>query len=194
MSDVSGPRIIVLTAPSGSGKTSVARRLVEAVPGLWFSVSATTRTPRPLEKDGVDYHFLTQEEFETARQKGEFLEFEEVYPDCLYGTLVSEVEKSSVEAPVVLDVDVKGSSNVKRLYGDRALILFIRPPSIEILEERLRARKTESEETLQRRLKRARMELSFKGRFDATIVNEDLDTAVDEAVRRVRDFLGKPND
>ena len=157
-------------------------------------MSATTRTPRPLEKDGVDYHFLTQEEFETARQKGEFLEFEEVYPDCFYGTLVSEVEKSSVEAPVVLDVDVKGSSNVKRLYGDRALILFIRPPSIEILEERLRARKTESEETLQRRLKRARMELSFKGRFDATIVNEDLDTAVDEAVRRVRYFLGKPND
>lgn len=193
MSNSIDPRIIVLTAPSGSGKTSVARRLLETLPRLRFSVSATTRPARPEEKEGVHYHFMSAEAFEEARAAGQFLEYEEVYPGCLYGTLVSEVEQSSLEHPVVLDIDVKGAVNVKRLFGDRAFVIFIRPPSITELEKRLRRRKTESDEALRQRLFRAKMELSFEDRFDATVVNDVLETAVDETVRFVNGFLDDSN-
>lgn len=189
----SGQRIIVLTAPSGSGKTSVARRLLESLPELRFSVSATTRPARPTEEDGVDYHFMTAEAFEEARLAGQLLEYQEVYPGCLYGTLVGEVERSSAKRPVVLDIDVKGAANVKRQFGDRAFVIFIRPPSIVELEKRLRRRKTESDEALRQRLLRAKMELSFEDRFDATVVNDTLETAVEETVRLVRGFLDDSN-
>src|SRR5690606_1858460 len=135
-------KLIVLTAPSGAGKTTLARRVMEAVPGLRFSISATTRPPRPDERHGVDYFFLSREEFEAQREAGAFVEFEEVYPGRFYGTLRAELERLATSTAVVLDIDVKGALNVKRLYGDGALTVFIEPPSLGALAERLHARGT----------------------------------------------------
>jgi guanylate kinase len=181
--------IVVLTAPSGSGKTTIARRVLEAVPEMRFSVSATTRPPRPNERDGIDYHFMSVDEFRRRVRKGDLLEYEEVYPDRFYGTLRSEVETATPEKPVMLDVDVKGALSVKRIFGDRALVIFIRPPSIESLEERLRLRGTESAETLRQRLDRATVELGYEKEFDAVVVNDDVEKAVSETLRIVRSFL-----
>jgi len=181
--------IVVLTAPSGSGKTTIARRVLEAVPEMRFSVSATTRPPRPNERDGIDYHFMSVDEFRRRVRKGDLLEYEEVYPDRFYGTLRSEVETATPEKPVMLDVDVKGALSVKRIFGDRALVIFIRPPSIEALEERLRLRGTESAETLRQRLDRATVELGYEKEFDAVVVNDDVEKAVSETLRIVRSFL-----
>jgi guanylate kinase len=187
----SDPRIIVLTAPSGSGKTTIAHALMLALPELRFSVSATTRPPRPGEKEGVHYHFLSETEFEEARRDGRLIEYEEVYPGCWYGTLASEVERSSAADPVLLDIDVIGATNVKRIFGDHALVLFISPPSISILESRLRARRTESEEAFRVRLERTKMELTYEDRFDVKIVNDVLEDAVREGIRVVCQFLGR---
>lgn len=191
MSDLNTRRgsIVVLTAPSGSGKTTIARRVLEAVPEMRFSVSATTRPPRPNERDGIDYHFMSVDEFRRRVRKGDLLEYEEVYPDRFYGTLRSEVETATPEKPVMLDVDVKGALSVKRIFGDRALVIFIRPPSIESLEERLRLRGTESAETLRQRLDRATVELGYEKEFDAVVVNDDVEKAVSETLRIVRSFL-----
>lgn len=191
MSDLNTRRgsIVVLTAPSGSGKTTIARRVLEAVPEMRFSVSATTRPPRPNERDGIDYHFMSVDEFRRRVRKGDLLEYEEVYPDRFYGTLRSEVETATPEKPVMLDVDVKGALSVKRMFGDRALVIFIRPPSIESLEERLRLRGTESAETLRQRLDRATVELGYEKEFDAVVVNDDVEKAVSETLRIVRSFL-----
>lgn len=183
------PCIVVVTAPSGSGKTTLARRLMEAEPSIRFSVSATTRPPRDGEQDGVHYHFLSQTDFRAAIARGELLEYEEVYPDRFYGTLRHEVDRSSADHPVLLDIDVQGAERVKALYGDRALTVFIRPPSVEELERRLRSRGTESEDSLAVRLQRVRHELTFADRFDAIVVNDDLDTAAGALVDRVRTFL-----
>ena len=185
-------KLLVLTAPSGAGKTTIARRLMAAVPGLRFSVSATTRDPRPAEAHGVDYFFLSPKEFLHRLSEGDFVEHEEVYPGRFYGTLREEVERTArgpgVRA-VVLDVDVKGALNVKRLYGGQALTLFVEPPSLAALADRLHARGTEDEERIAVRLERAKMELGYAREFDATVVNDDLEAAVAETVGRVRAFL-----
>lgn len=186
------PSIIVLTAPSGAGKTTIARRVMEAVPELRFSVSATTRPPRRHEKDGVDYYFLSEEEFRRRIEEGDLVEYEEVYPGRFYGTLRSEIDRVAATHPVLLDVDVKGAAAIKRLYGDEALTIFIAPPSTEVLAERLRQRATENEASLQQRLTRADMELKKAREFDAVVVNDDLDEAVAETLDRITRFLDRP--
>lgn len=183
--------IIVLTAPSGAGKTTIARRVMQAMPELRFSVSATTRAPRPAETDGVDYHFLSEEEFRTFIEAGKLLEYEEVYPGRLYGTLRAEVEGQAQEQPVLLDVDVKGALNVKRIYDDDALLVFIAPPSLDALKRRLRARGTESVDSLRARLGRAEMEMTAQDRCDVIVVNDDLDRAVQETLQAIRRFLNR---
>ena len=190
-------KLLVLTAPSGAGKTTIARRLMDEVPGLRFSVSATTRPARPGEEDDVHYHFLTLGEFSERLEAGEFLEHEEVYPGRFYGTLRPELEALAAQADVravVLDIDVKGAVNVKRLYGDAALTLFVRPPSLAALAARLRARGTETPDRVAERLERAKMEVSMAPEFDAVVVNDDLDTAVAETVALVRAFLDAPGE
>ncbi len=185
-------KLLVLTAPSGAGKTTIARRLMDEVDGLRFSVSATTRDPRPAEENGVHYFFLSPDAFQARLDAGDFLEHEEVYPGRFYGTLRQEVERLALAEDVravVLDIDVKGALNVKRLYGDRALTLFIAPPTLAALATRLHARGTESEAQVAVRLERAQMEMDYAGEFDAVVVNDDLDGAVAETVARTRAFL-----
>ncbi|HEX7071630.1 MAG TPA: guanylate kinase [Rhodothermales bacterium] len=182
-------RIIALTAPSGAGKTTIAKRVLAEIPEMQFSVSATTRSPRPHERDGVDYHFVTVERFRDMIESGELVEFEEVYPGRYYGTLRSEIETKTANGPVLLDVDVRGAANVERLYGDDALTVFIRPPSLEDLATRLRERKTESEESIHVRLQRAEMELAQSSVFDAVVVNDRLEDAVAETLQLIRSFL-----
>lgn len=159
-----------------------------------FSISATTREPRKNEVDGVHYHFLTQARFDQEQAAGRLVEYEEVYPGCSYGTLMSEVERSSKEQPVLLDIDVKGAASVKRIYEQLALVIFVRTPSIQVLEERLQNRNTESEEDYQIRLERVEMELAFEDRFDHKIVNDVLDDAVEETVKLVLNFLGRTSE
>jgi guanylate kinase len=189
---MSGPihhRVVALTAPSGAGKTTIARRLLASRGDLRFSVSATTRPARSGETDGVHYHFVTPERFAAMIAGGELLEYEEVYPGRFYGTLVSEVERGLDSGSVLLDVDVKGALRVKELFGERALTVFVAPPSLGVLEERLRARGTETDDTLAIRLGRARDEMGYAGRFDAVVINDVLDDAVAETSRRVAAFL-----
>lgn len=182
--------IVVLTAPSGAGKTTIAHRVMEAMPTMQFSVSATTRSPRPDETDGEDYHFLTPEEFQARIEAGDLLEYEEVYPDQFYGTLRSEVENQSGDGPVLLDIDVNGALNVKRSFGDEALVLFIAPPSLDELKRRLKGRGTENRESLQDRLDRVEQEMEKADDCDAVVVNDELDVAVEETLTRIRRFLG----
>lgn len=195
MSPALDSKLIVLTAPSGAGKTTLARRVMAEVPGLVFSVSATTRPPRAGEREGTDYHFLTPEAFEARLAAGDFLEQEEVYPGRFYGTLRPELDALAAQPTtraVVLDVDVKGAANIKRLYGPNALTLFVRPPSLEALAERLRTRGTENADRIAIRLERAAMELAAAPQFDVIVVNDDLDTAVAEARGHVERFLAAP--
>lgn len=184
-----GPRIVVVTAPSGAGKTTIAHRLLAAIPELRFSVSATTRPPRAHERDGVDYHFVDGPAFEALRAADALLEWEEVYPGRFYGTPRAELARVAPGGALLLDVDVKGALHVKDLFGADALTLFIAPPSLAVLEARLRARGTESEKTLAVRLARARDELAYADRFDHVVVNERLEEAVEETLTRVRTFL-----
>jgi guanylate kinase len=188
-SDSPKGRIVVLTAPSGSGKTSIARRLLAAVPELSFSVSATTRPPRESEVDGVHYHFLSPSEFRAEVAFGGLIEYEEVYPDRFYGTLKKTVDTATNAQPVLLDIEVVGAANVKKMFGADALALFIMPPSLKALEERLRKRETETEESLRDRLGRAEMELKAADQFDLVVVNDDLDQAAEETITAVRSFL-----
>lgn len=182
-------KLVVLTAPSGAGKTTIARRVMETFPELSFSISATTRPIREGEDNGVDYVFLSTKEFEARVEAGEFIEYEEVYPGRYYGTPKAELEKRAQDAPLLLDIDVKGAVNVKRLYGDDVLTIFIKPPSLEVLQERLKGRGSESSETIRMRLDRAAFELGFEGQFDAVIVNDDLELAVSETEAAIRTFL-----
>ena len=155
-----------------------------------FSISATSRKPRGSEQDGVEYYFLTEEDFRRRISEGDFLEYEEVYPGCFYGTLRSEVDRTLARGEnVILDIDVQGGLNVKKIYGDRALTLFIQPPSIERLRERLERRGTDAPEVIERRLAKAETELSFAPKYDAVVVNDDLEEACRDAARVIEDFL-----
>jgi guanylate kinase len=185
-------KLIIFSAPSGSGKTTIVHWLMQQIPGLAFSISATSRKKRPGETDGKDYYFLTVEEFKEKIRNNEFVEWEEVYENQFYGTLISEVERLRKEGKhVVFDVDVKGGMNIKRLYGNDALSVFIMPPSIEELERRLRHRNTDDEESIRKRVKKAKYELQFAKHFDVVIVNDDLEKAEQETLKVVSSFVGK---
>ena len=187
-------RAVLFSAPSGSGKTTIIRRLMQYFDCFEFSISATSRQPRAGEQHGVDYYFLTPEEFEQRVQQGHFLEWEEVYAGTRYGTLKSEIDRICQKNKVVIfDVDVKGGINLKRYFGDDALAIFVMPPSIEVLEQRLRGRGTESEESILKRLGRSAKELEEAPRFDVTIVNDDLDKAVEKTRQVITSFLNKQN-
>ncbi|MBU0486879.1 MAG: guanylate kinase [Bacteroidetes bacterium] len=183
-------KAIIFSAPSGAGKTTIIHRLLESGLGLSFSISACSREKRAHETDGVDYYFLSPDEFRKRIDHGDFLEWEEVYPGKYYGTLISELERIWESGKhVVFDVDVKGGLNIRQKLGDRALAIFVGPPSVKVLEERLRARGTESEDSLKARIGKAEYEMTFQSRFDKVIVNDDLDKAVNEALQLVIDFL-----
>ena len=183
-------KVIIVSAPSGAGKTSIVRHLLEQVPDLKFSISATTRPKRDYEIDGKDYYFLTPEQFKERLANDEFLEWQEVYADQFYGSLKSEVERiwSNGQA-VIFDVDVLGGLNIKNFYGDEALSVFIEPPTLEELANRLKKRGTETEESLQKRLDKAEYEISFAPQFDKIVLNDDLATAQQEMIDLVQDFL-----
>lgn len=183
-------KVIIVSAPSGAGKTSIVRHLLEQVPELKFSISATTRPKRDYEIDGKDYYFLTPEQFKERLANDEFLEWQEVYTDQFYGSLKSEVERiwSNGQA-VIFDVDVLGGLNIKKFYGDEALSVFIEPPTMEELENRLKNRGTENDASLKKRLAKAEYELSFARQFDKIVLNDDLKTAQQEMIDLVRDFL-----
>ncbi len=185
-------KLLIVTAPSGSGKTTIVRHLLRRFPQLAFSVSATNRTPRKHEREGKDYYFLTDEVFQEKIRENAFLEWEEVYPGRYYGTLRSEIDKLWSEGKtVVFDIDTKGASNLKNQFPEQSLSLFIRPPSLNALEDRLRKRQTESEEDLQMRLAKARTEMQHASKFDRILTNDDLEEALREAERLVEPFLAE---
>lgn len=184
-------KLIIFSAPSGSGKSTIINKLMSEY-GLRgrFSISATSRKPRGSERDGIEYYFLSEEDFRKRIGEGDFLEYEEVYPGCFYGTLRSEVDRTLDRGEnVILDIDVQGGLNVKKIYGDRALTLFIQPPSIERLRERLKRRGTDAPEVIERRLAKAETELSFASKYDAIVVNDDLKEACQAAACVIEDFL-----
>lgn len=190
--DTPNGKLLIFTAPSGAGKTTIVRHLLKNFDELAFSVSATNRPIRPGEIDGESYHFLTTAEFESKITTGEFVEYEEVYPGRMYGTLRSEIERLwALGKIVVFDIEVKGATNLKRLYPDNSVAVFVNPPSPEILFRRLRDRNTESEADLEVRIARAAMELGFVDSFDRVLLNDDLDTALREAEVMVREVLGE---
>lgn len=183
-------KLMIFSAPSGSGKSTLVQYLMSQNPDLAFSISCTSRAPRGTEKHGVEYYFLSPEEFRQRIANDEFLEYEEVYTDKFYGTLKSEVERLSSEGKVVLfDVDVKGGVNIKKFYGDRALSIFVQPPSIEELSRRLHGRGTDTEEVIQTRLDKAAYELTFAPQFDKVVVNDNLNQAKAEVLALMNGFL-----
>lgn len=192
--NISRTKLVIFSAPSGSGKSTIVNYLMKEHPELRlaFSISCTSRQPRGTERHGVEYFFLSPEEFREKISNDEFLEYEEVYPDRFYGTLKSQVENQcDAGQNVVFDVDVKGGCSIKQYYGDRALSVFIQPPSVEELRRRLVGRATDAPEVIEQRLAKAEYELTFADRFDCIIVNDDLSTAQAEALRIVGDFLSK---
>ena len=185
-------KLIIFSAPSGSGKSTIINYLLKQDLHLRFSISATSRAPRGTEKNGVEYYFLTPEEFRSRIANGDFLEYEEVYTDKYYGTLKSEVERILNEGDnVIFDVDVVGGCNSKKFYGDRALSVFIQPPCIDDLRKRLEGRGTDSPEVIESRIAKAEYELGFTGQFDKVVVNDDLETAQKDALKIIREFLNK---
>jgi guanylate kinase len=183
-------KCIILCAPSGAGKTSITKYLLQQDLGLEFSISACTRAKRPNETDGVDYYFLTVEEFRKRIAAEEFIEWEEVYANNFYGTLTSEINRIWKSGKhVIFDVDVKGGLNLSKHFGKNALAIFIKPPSIDELEKRLRNRGTESEETIQRRINKATEEMSFEKKFDVSVENNQLEIAQKEVYSIVKSFL-----
>ncbi|MFM7386816.1 MAG: guanylate kinase [Bacteroidota bacterium] len=181
---------IIVSAPSGAGKTTIVRKLMEQVPSLAFSISACSRKARPNEIHGKDYYFLGLDGFKSAIEKQEFIEWEEVYKDHYYGTLKQEVQRLWSEGKVVIfDVDVVGGMNLKKLFQEKALSVFIEPPNIEVLEQRLRSRETETEDRIALRIEKAGWEIAQAKAFDVSIKNEDLSTAIAEAMSNVTAFI-----
>lgn len=185
-------KLIIFSAPSGSGKSTIINYLLQQQLNLVFSISATNRLPRGTERDGVEYFFLSTEEFRRRINESEFLEYEEVYPGRYYGTLKPQVEKQLERGEnVIFDVDVKGGCNIKNIYGDRALSVFIQPPSIEELQKRLMKRATDSAEVIKNRIAKASYELTFATKFDKVIINDSLEVAEAETLAVIKDFLNK---
>ena len=185
-------KLIIFSAPSGSGKSTIINYLLTQNLNLAFSISATSRAPRGEEKNGVEYYFLTPDEFRRRISAGDFLEYEEVYTDKFYGTLKSEVERlTSAGKNVIFDVDVVGGVNIKRFYGERALSIFIQPPGIEELRRRLTSRATDAPEVIESRLAKAEYEMGFAPKFDRIVVNDDLSTAEKEVLQIIKKFLDK---
>lgn len=184
-------KALIFSAPSGSGKTTIVKHLISINPKLGFSISACTRDKRGRqEENGQDYYFLTPEEFKTRIDNDEFIEWEEVYAGNFYGTLKSEIERIWASGKnVIFDVDVQGGLKLKQYFGDKALAVFVKVPSLELLEERLRDRDTDSEDAISRRIFKAKFEMSFEDRFDVTLVNEDLETSLEKAERLMNDFF-----
>ncbi len=182
--------MIVFTAPSGAGKTTIVRHLLQRMDNIGFSVSATNRPKRPGEVDGEDYYFFSTDEFVELIEQGRLAEWQEVYDKQYYGTLRREIERIWKEGKhIVFDVDVKGAMRLKELYKDRCLVVFVKPPSIEVLLDRLVKRKTESQEQLRKRIRRAKIEMTYESQCDAVILNDDLETAVRRSKELVEDFL-----
>lgn len=183
-------KLVIFSAPSGSGKTTIVRELLKRFPRFEFSISATSRQPRGQEQNGVDYYFLTHDEFRARVERDEFVEWEEVYAGTCYGTLRSEMERIwSKGNIIVFDVDVMGGINLKSLFKDDACSIFIMPPSVEELERRLRGRGTDAEEVIRKRIDKAEFELSKSSQFDYTVINDDLAIAVEEAASIIENFL-----
>ena len=183
-------KLIVVTAPSGAGKTSIVKSLLRANPSLAFSISATTREQRYAEVNGLDYYFIPLKEFRDKIANDDFAEWQEVYENQYYGTLKNEIERIwKLGRHVVFDIDVKGAVNIQKMYGDQVLTIFIKPPSKDALLERLRNRKTDDENSINKRIARASEELTYEDRFDRVIVNDVLETAQAEALEIVNDFI-----
>ena len=183
-------KVIIVSAPSGAGKTSIVKHVLQYLPELRFSTSATTRTMREGEVNGKDYHFLSVDDFKKGIERNDFLEWEEVYRNQFYGTLKSEIQRIWDEGKtVIFDIDVKGGLNIKKYFGENALAIFVEPPTVQELENRLRKRGTETEESLRKRVEKAEYELSFAPKFDKIILNDNLDDARAEMLQTIREFL-----
>ena len=183
-------KLIIFTAPSGAGKTTIVRHLLKTRRDVSFSISACTRPPRHQEVNGLDYYFLSIEEFKRKVMQGDFVEYEEVYENQFYGTLRSEIDRLWSEGKHVLfDIDVKGALSIKRAFGSQALSIFVKPPSFETLKQRLINRRTEDEASLRKRIQRVKEEMTYERHFDVTLVNNDLEIALKEAEQVVEDFL-----
>ncbi len=181
---------MIFSAPSGSGKTTIVQHLLQKYPNLGFSISACTRARRGHEQDGLDYYFLTPSDFRKKIDDQAFVEWEQVYSGMYYGTLKSEVERLwNLSKHVLFDVDVKGGINLKNYFGEKALSIFVKVPSLSLLEQRLRKRGTESEEKIQQRLSKAAYELTYEGRFDVTLLNADLEETLAKAEKLIEAFL-----
>ncbi len=188
--DSNSGKCIIFSAPSGAGKTTIVRYLLRQIPQLEFSISAASRQPRGREVNGLDYHFLTVEDFKNKIKSDEFVEWEEVYKDNYYGTLKSEVKKAWNKGKVVVfDVDAQGGLNLKKIFGDNALSIFIKPPSLFVLEQRLKNRRTETPEQIDMRLKKAEEELSYANQFDYVLLNDNLEKACYEIKNIILNFI-----
>mgnify|MGYP004449392211 CR=1 FL=1 len=185
-------KVIIFCAPSGSGKSTIVQHLIELYPQLEFSISATSRAPRGTEVDGKEYYFITEKEFRSKVAAGEFVEYQEVYSGSLYGTLKSEVERIwSHGSVVIFDIDVCGGVNLKKIFGENALSVFVQAPSIEVLRKRLEGRGTDTPEAIEKRLAKAEFEMSFAPKFDYILINDDLEKAFAEAEKLIGDFIAK---
>ena len=193
--EINAPKLLVFAAPSGAGKTTIVKHLLQKFPQqLAFSVSATTRPIRAGEMDGKDYYFIDVADFRAKISNGDFLEYEEVYEGRLYGTLFSEIDRLTKEGKAVLfDIDVVGATNIKKKFGDSALLVFVKPPTKEALVERLKNRLTETEEEIQKRTAKMEYELSFETQFDKTLINDKLETAFIDAENIISEFLYSGN-
>ena len=186
-------KVIIFSAPSGAGKSTIVNHLLKLFPELEFSISATSRAPRGQERHGVEYYFFSTDEFRSLIAEDKFVEYEEVYAGSFYGTLKSEVDRIWAKGhTIIFDIDVQGGVNLKRFFGDKALSVFIQAPSVEILRERLIGRGTDTEEAIERRVAKAASEMEFAdGKFDYVLINDDLQTAKNEAEKVIGDFLKK---